>query len=317
MQPLRRDLMIVCATATATAAVVVGVLQAVPGTVAQATTFRAARLEGTPHPDLNGIWQALGTAHWDLEAHVARPGLATEPGPDGDVPAAPVLALGAIGGVPGGLGVVEGGRIPYRPAAAMQRLENFENALARDPEVKCFMPGIPRATYMPYPFRIVQSTNRILVIYEFASANRNIYLDEVGPPPVDSWMGHSVGRWEEDTLVVDVTDQVPDTWFDRAGNFHSGALHVTERYTPISPTHLQYEATIEDPEVFTQPWTIRMPLYRRQDPNVQLMEYNCVEFVEELLYGHLRREQLVRHWEGNLGQRGGKLVIDVTRGPSE
>ena len=313
MRQLLRDLMIVAVTG----AVVVGLLQAAAGTSAQTATFRADRLEGTSYPDLTGIWQAVNTAHWDLEAHVARPALATSPGPDGDVPAAPVLALGAIGGVPGGLGVVEGGRIPYRPAAATQRRENFENALTRDPEVKCFMPGIPRATYMPYPFQIVQSTDRILTIYEFASANRNIYFEDVGPAPVPTWMGHSVGRWDGDTLVVEVTDQVPDTWFDRAGNFHSDALRVTERYTPISPDHLQYEATIEDPDVFTHPWTISMPLYRRKESDVQLTEYRCVQFVEELLYGHLRSEQLVRHWEGDLGQRGGKLVIDVTRGPSE
>ena len=163
----------------------------------------------------------------------------------------------------------------------------------------------------------MQSTDRILVIYEFASANRTIYLEDVGPAPVESWMGHSVGRWDGDTLVVDVTDQVADTWFDRAGNFHSSALRVTERYTSISPDHLQYEATIEDPEVFTRAWTISMPLYRRKEPDVQLTEYKCVQFVEELLYGHLRSEQLVRHWEGDLGERGGRLVIDITRGPAE
>ena len=308
-----RDLMIVIVTA----AVVAGLFQAAARTSAQTTDFRAPRLEGTTFPDLNGIWQAVNEAHWDLETHVARPALATFPGPAGDVPAAPVLALGAIGGVPGGLGVVEGGSIPYRPAAAMQRQENFENALTRDPEVKCFLPGVPRATYMPYPFQIVQSTERILVAYEYASANRNIYFDDVGAAPVDTWMGHSVGRWDGETLVVDVTDQVADTWFDRAGNYHSSALHVTERYTAISPDHLRYEATIDDPDVFTRAWTISMPLYRRKEPTAQLMEYKCVEFVEELLYGHLRSEQLVRRWEGDLGDRGGRLIIDVSRGPSE
>jgi hypothetical protein len=299
---------------TATAALVAGFLYAAPS---QAPAFRAARLEGMPYPDLNGIWQAMNTAHWDLEGHVARPGLATVPGPDGEVPAAAVLALGAIGGVPGGLGVVGGGSIPYQAWAAAQKQENFENALARDPEVKCFLPGVPRATYMPYPFQIVQSTDRILMIYEFASANRTIYMDDVGPAPAASWMGHSVGRWEGDTLVVDVTDQVADTWFDRAGNFHSSALRVTERYTPTSPDHLQYEATIDDPEVFTRAWTISMPLYRRREPDAQLAEYKCVQFVEELLYGHLRREQLIRRWEGDLGALGGRLIIDVTRTPNE
>ena len=260
-----KDLMILIAIT-----LVAGFLWAAP---AEAQGFRAARLDGTSSPDLNGIWQALNTAHWNLETHVARPGLATVAGPDGDVPAAAVLALGAIGGVPGGLGVVNGGPIPYQDWAAAEKQDNFENALARDPEVKCFLPGVPRATYMPYPLQIVQSTDRILVIYEFASANRTIYMEDVGPAPAASWMGHSVGRWEGDTLVVDVTDQVADTWFDRAGNFHSGALRVTERYTPTGPDHLQYEATIEDPEVFTRSWTISMPLYRRREPDAQLADY--------------------------------------------
>ena len=282
-------------------------------TAGQAPAFQPTRLEGTSNPDLNGIWQALNTANWNLEAHAAQPGLATVAGPVGLVPAAPVLALGAVGGIPGGMGVVEGGEIPYLPSAAAQRQENFENALIRDPEVKCFMPGVPRATYLPYPFQIVQSTNKILIVYEFASASRTVHLDEVGPPPVDTWMGHSVGRWEGNTLVVDVTDQIEGTWFDRAGNFHSDALEVTERYTPITPDHLQYEATIEDPKVFSRPWTISMPLYRHKEPNAQLTEYKCVEFVEELLYGHLRKEQLVRRWEGDLGDLGERLIIDVTR----
>ena len=283
----------------------------------QSQDFSGARLEGTPYPDLNGIWQALNTANWDLETHVARPGLATVPGPDGDVPVAAVLALGAVGGVPGGLGVVGGGSIPYQDWALAEKRQNFENALTRDPEVKCFLPGVPRATYMPYPMQIVQSTERILIIYEYASANRTIYMEDVGPAPAPAWMGHSVGRWEGDTLVVEVTDQREETWFDRAGNFHSGALRVTERYTPISPDHLQYEATIEDPEVFTRPWTISMPLYRRMEPDAQLTEYKCVQFVEELLYGHLRSEQLIRRWEGDLGALGGNVTIEVTRTPND
>ncbi len=309
-----RNLVKAVMVVTATAVLVAGFLYAAPR---QAPAFRAGRLEGMPYPDLNGVWQAMNTAHWDLEDHVARPGLATVPGPDGDVPAAAVLALGAIGGVPGGLGVVGGGTIPYQAWAAAQKQENFENALARDPEVKCFLPGIPRATYMPYPLQIVQSTDRILMIYEYAAANRTVYMEDVGPAPAPSWMGHSVGRWEGDTLVVDVTDQNPETWFDRAGNFHSSALRVIERYTPTSPDHLDYEATIDDPEVYTRPWTISMPLYRRKEADAQLTEYKCVQFVEELLYGHLRREQLIQRWEGDFGPLGGNLTIDVTRTPNE
>ena len=228
-------------------------------------------------PDLNGIWQALGTAHWDVEGHAARPG--------------PVVALGALGAIPGGLGVVEGGEIPYQPWAAAKQQENFDNWLTADPAVKCYMPGVPRATYMPFPFQVVQTPEYILMAYEFASASRVVYMNRPDfEAPVDTWMGHSRGRWEGETLVVDVTSQVPDTWFDSAGNFHSNAVHVVERYTAVSPNALMYEATIEDPNVFTRPWTIRMPLYRRLEEKVQLLEFKCVEFVEELMYGHLRKQ---------------------------
>ena len=226
---------------------------------------------------MNGIWQALGTAHWDVEGHAARPG--------------PVVALGALGAIPGGLGVVEGGEIPYQPWAAAQQQENLGNWLTADPAVKCYMPGVPRATYMPFPFQLVQTPEYILMAYEFASASRVVYMNRPDfEAPVDTWMGHSRGRWEGETLVVDVTSQVPDTWFDSAGNFHSNAVHVVERYTAVSPNALMYEATIEDSNVFTRPWTIRMPLYRRLEENVQLLEFKCVEFVEELMYGHLRKQ---------------------------
>jgi len=227
-------------------------------------------------PNLNGIWQTLNTANWDLQEHAARSG--------------PVVALGAAGAVPAGLSVVEGGEIPYLPAAAATKKENFDNRLTADPEVKCYLPGVPRATYMPYPFQIVQTPTHILMAYEFAGAARTIYMDKVPPNPVESWMGHSVGRWEGDTLVVDVTNLNDQTWFDRAGNFHSDALHVVERYTPLGPDALTYEATIEDPRVFSRPWKMSMPLYRRLDKNAQLMEFKCVEFVEELMYGQLRKQ---------------------------
>jgi hypothetical protein len=269
-------------------------------------------------PNLDGIWQALNTANWDIQTHAARPALAVVPGagPSDHVPAAPALALGAMAGVPGGLGVVEGNEIPYQTWAAAKKKENFEHALTRDPEVKCFMPGVPRATYMPYPFQIVQSTNKIMMVYEFRAASRTIHLDRVEAAPADAWMGHNVGRWEGETLVVDVTNLNDQTWFDRSGNFHSDALHVVERYTPAGPDRLNYEVTIEDPKVFTRSWKMSMPLYRRVDQNVQLIEYKCQEFVEELLYGHLRKQQLVKHWEEDLGELGGTLTIDVTRKPS-
>ena len=200
------------------------------------------------------------------------------------------MALGALGAIPAGMGVVEGGEIPYQPWAAEEKQKNLENWLTADPAIKCFMPGVPRATYMPFPFQIVQTPEYILIAHEFASATRVIYMDKPDfESPVDTWMGHSRGHWEDETLVVDVTSQVADTWFDSSGNFHSDAVHVVERYTPISADALMYEAAIEDPNVFTRPWKIRMPLYRRLEENVQLLEFKCVEFVEELMYGHLRK----------------------------
>jgi len=255
------------------------------------TTYRAPRAPGN-RPDFNGIWQALNTANYDIEAHVARPAMALRPGPFGPVPAAPVLALGAVGAVPGGMGVVEGGDLPYRPEALAQRKENQENWVTRDPEIKCYLPGVPRATYMPYPFQIIQSASAIFIAYEYAGATRNIYMKDPGPPPVDSWMGQSVGRWEGETLVVDVKGFNDQSWFDRSGNFHSDALHVVERYTRTSPDVMLYEATIEDPQVFTRPWKMSMPLYRRQEKNAQIMDFKCVEFVEELMYGRWRKNPL-------------------------
>jgi hypothetical protein len=251
--------------------------------------YRAPRA-ADGHADLNGIWQANTEANFDLEAHMARPALALRAGPYGPVPAAAVLALGAVGSVPPGMGVVEGGPIPYKPEALAKKEENQEKWLELDPEIKCYLPGIPRATYMPYPFQIVQSPDAILVAYEFASASRTIRMNTTDKSPVPSWMGWSRGSWEGETLVVDVTGFNDKTWFDRSGNYHTRALHVVERYTPTSANTLQYEATIEDPNVFTRPWKISMPIYRRVEPNAQLVEYKCVEFVEDLLYGHLRKK---------------------------
>jgi len=259
----------------------------------QAQAYRAPRASDG-HPDLNGIWQANNEAHWDLEAHVARSALALRPGPYGPLPAKEVLYLGAVGSVPGGLGVVEGGEIPYKPDALKIRNENREKWVERDPEIKCYLPGVPRATYMPYPFQIFQSSKALFIAYEYAGAVRNIYLKDPGPAPVDSWMGQSVARWEGETLVIDATGFNDQTWFDRAGNHHSDKLHVVERYTRTGPDHISYEATIEDPNVFTKPWKISMPLYRRLERNAQLMEFKCVEFVEELLYGQWRKNPLPR-----------------------
>jgi hypothetical protein len=258
---------------------------------AQTPAYRAPRAPGG-HADLNGIWQALNEANYDIELHEARPALALRPGPYGPVPAAPVLALGAVGAVPPGVGVVEGGALPYKPEALAKRNENRKNWLTSDPEIKCYLPGVPRATYMPYPFQIVQSASAISIVYEYAGAVRSIFLKDPGPPPVDSWMGQSVGHWEGDTLVIDVKGMIDSSWFDRSGNFHSDALHVVERYTRTSPDVISYEATIEDPNVFTRPWKMSMPLYKRLEKNAQLLDFKCPEFVEELLYGPYRKKPL-------------------------
>ena len=299
--------MIALAFAVATVSVVITV--SVTRTIGQAA--RPARTTDGK-PNFSGVWQANNEAHWDLQAHAARPGAVTQQGvypyPFVQVPAAPVLALGAAAGVPGSLGVVQGdGQIPYKPEAAALKKENAEHWIDRDPELKCYLPGLPRAMYMPYPFQIIQSTNKLQMAYEFSNAARTIHLDKVEGPPDDTWMGHSVGRWDGNTLVVDVTGFNDKTWLDRAGNFHSDALHLVERFTPISPDAIQYEVTIEDPKVFASPWKIAMPIYRRLEPNIQLLDYQCIEFAEEFLYGHLRKQQLVKHWEGDT------IVVDIRR----
>ena len=258
-------------------AVALGLMSLVaPSIAGQAPAGYRAPRTADGKPDLNGIWQALNTANWDIQDHAARSG--------------PVVALGAAFSIPGGQGVVDGNEIPYQPWATQKKAENAKNWVTLDPEIKCYLPGIPRATYMPYPFQIVQTPANILMAYEFASASRIVRMNSTAKSPADSWMGWSRGRWEAETLVVDVTDFNDQTWFDRAGNFHSDALHVVERYTRVGPDSMRYEATMEDPKVFTRPWKISMPLYRRQEKNVRLVEYKCVEFTEELLYGHLRRQ---------------------------
>jgi hypothetical protein len=259
-------------------------------------------------PDFSGIWQANNTANWDLQNHSARP-MVAQPGftPGSVVLAAPVVALGSLGWVPSGLGIVEGDEIPYKPWAAQRKKENLEHWLDRDPEIKCFQPGVPRAMYMPYPFEIIQGDSKIQMIFQYANAQRTIHLNKMEEYPNTAYMGYSVGHWEGDTLVVVVTNFTDATWFDRSGNFHSDALKVTERYTPISKDAIRYEATIEDPQVFTRPWKISMPLYRRLEPNLEITDFRCVEMVEETMYGHLRKEQLVKHWEGKT------MDIDIKR----
>jgi hypothetical protein len=240
-------------------------------------------------PDLNGLWQALNTANYDIQAHTARPALAMRPGPVVPIPAKEVIALGAVGSVPAGVGVVVGDELPYLPEALAQKKKNQEGWLTLDPEIKCYLPGVPRATYMPFPFQIFQSDSAFFIAYEYASAVRNVYLKDLGPPPVDSWMGQSWGRWDGDTFVIESNGFNDQTWFDRAGNFHSEQMTVVERYTMIDREHIQYEATITDPKVFSRPWTMRMPLYRHVNANARLGQFKCVEFVEELMFGKFRK----------------------------
>jgi hypothetical protein len=226
-------------------------------------------------PNLNGIWQVSNTANWDVLTHQARQG--------------PVVALGAAFSVPGGLGVVQGNEIPYKPEALARKKENAERWLTADPEIKCYLPGVPRATYMPYPFQIVQasSSNDILITYEFAAASRIVRMNATMESPLPTWMGWSRGKWDGDTLVIDVTSFNGESWFDRAGNFQSDQLHVVERYTLITPDAIRYDVAIDDPQLYTRPWKMSMPIYRRLEKDAQLVEYKCVEFVEELMYGDL------------------------------
>ena len=256
------------ATATAT-------LLALSGAV-QGQDYEPDRLSGG-EPNFNGVWQANNTANWNLEPHAAR---ALDE----------FWELGAFGAVPAGLGVVEGGQIPYTPAGLEQREANREGWPAADPETNCYLPGIPRAMYMPYPFHIIQAGDGsdILMAYSYATANRTIHMTDHSDPPVDTWMGRSNGEWDGDTLVIETYGFNGRAWLDRAGNQYSRAAVVTERLTLVADDIMQYEATIEDPRTFTRPWTISMPLYRRIEPNAQILEFKCVPFAEELLYQDLR-----------------------------
>jgi hypothetical protein len=225
--------------------------------ISTASGQTSGRIDGKPN--LNGIWQAINTAHWNLEDHSAER-------------IEEFWQLGTLASIPAGQSVVVGGEIPYLPEARAKRAENRAGWPASDPEANCYMPGIPRATYMPYPFQIMQGEGDVILFsYQYANANRPVHMTDHQIAPVDLWMGRSNGS----------------TWLDRAGNHHSNAMLVTERYSLINDNVMQYEATIEDPLTFSRPWTIRMPLYRRMEEDARLLEFNCVEFSERLLYGEL------------------------------
>jgi hypothetical protein len=251
----------------------------------QSSAYRPPRVVGTQNPNFNGIWQAITTANWDILDHPAGPGPAAR-------------NIGAWGVQPPGKGIVEGNEIPYKPEALAQKRANAERRLvidpqnlhdSADPEAKCYLPGVPRAMYMPYPIQIIQTDDQILMAFQFRAASRLIALKDHKPSPVPTWMGWSNGRWEGDTLVVEVTEQNGHSWLDRAGNFASDKLRVVERYTATDPDHLLYEATLEDPDTFTKPWKISFPLYRLKESNVELIELRCIEFVEDYMYGTLRK----------------------------
>jgi hypothetical protein len=223
-------------------------------------------------PNFSGVWQALTTANWNILTHGASAG---------------PPEYGALLATPPGYGIVDGDEIPYLPAAAEQQRRNYENRFKEDPEVKCYMPGVPRANYMPYPLQIFHSDNHLLMAYQFAGAARIVNLGPPQPSAIDSWMGVSNARWDGDTLVVDVSGFNGLAWLDRAGNHAGPALHVVERYAFAGPDAIDYSATLEDPQTFTRPWTMRFRLLRQPDRDAHLLEFKCVPFTEELLYGEL------------------------------
>ena len=208
-------------------------------------------------PNLHGIWQVRNRAAYGLEDHVARHGM------------------------PAGRSVVEGGTIPYQDWALEKRDENFANRVKLDPLNECFLPGLPRIMYMEFPFQIFQTPTHIGITFEWTQVFRLIYTNgSKHVQDIEFWMGDPRGRWEGDTLVVEVTNFNDKTWFDMAGNFHSEALKVEERFTMLDADTIRYEATMTDPKVFTRPWTISMPLYRHKDMP-RLLEYQCQAEAEE------------------------------------
>jgi hypothetical protein len=238
---------------------------------------RAATISG--HPNFNGIWQAMNTAYWNLEAH-SIDAYSKDP--------KDFWKLGAIAVIPAGQSFLKGGgTIPYLPDALKKRDENRSKWPEADPEAKCYMAGVPRLTYQNFPFQIFQGDGDLLMSYPFAATNRIIYLKDHSDLPVDSWMGKSNGTWEGDTLVVVTTSQNGQSWLDRAGNFATNQLKVTERFKLLDASHMSYEATLEDPQTFSRSWTIEMTLYRVIDNNAQLLEHKCVPYADMLLYNDL------------------------------
>ena len=218
-------------------------------------------------PDLEGIWQASSTAAADLQDHVA--------------------GLNMLAG----RSVVAGNVIPYQPWASSRKAENFRNRQTADPLSKCYIPGVPRVMYLDFPFQIFQTPKVIAMTFEWELDYRLVYTDGTPhPTDADFWMGESRGHWEGDTLVVDVANINDKTWFDMAGDFHSDALHVVERYHMTDHDTIQYEATMEDSKVFTKPWSIHIALHRRTDRD-RLFEYSCQSEIEEANGAFTREER--------------------------
>src|SRR5665213_1521389 len=232
----------------------------VAGVPLAAQSYKAPRT-ADGHPDLQGIWQVMNTAAVNLEDHIATL----------DMPAGRSVIVDPADG-----------KIPYTAAAAQQQKENYKNRVKADPLNMCYIPGDPRVMYLPFPMQIVQTPKYVVMASEFAHSLRRIYMDGSKHPDVALfWIGDSRGHWDGDTLVVDVANNLPDTWFDRSGNFHSDALHIVERITRTEPDLLTYQATLEDPKVFTRPWTMQMLLYRHREPNLKLLEYECNVYLED------------------------------------
>lgn len=231
------------------------------GAAGQQTSIPAARSiarTADGKPDLSGIWGVMNAANWNLLPHAASA--------DG----------------PGGVGVVVGDELPYLPSALAQKQDNYRRRTTADTDARCLLPGVPRIMYEPYPFQIFQTPGVMTMAFEYVHATRNVYMNTPHPQgPIEWWMGDSRGSWQGDTLVVDVVHFNGDTWFDRAGDYHSPAMHVVERYTLRDPDHIQYEATIEDPQVFSRPWKMQMILYRHVEQHPQLLEYDCIAFADE------------------------------------
>jgi hypothetical protein len=241
-------------------------------------------------PNFDGIWQAYSTAADDLEDHVAGYDL---------------LA---------GRSVVVGGEIPYQSWAAAKKAENFRTRQKADPLGQCYIPGVPRVMYLDFPFQIFQTPQAVAMAFEWSLDYRLIYTDGSSHPDADTtaWMGDSRGRWDGDTLVVDVANNNDKTWFDLAGDFHSDALHVLERYHMTDPDTIQYEATVEDSKVFTKPWTIRLALHRRTDRD-RLFEYVCQAEVEEA-NGAFTREE--RTWYPGNGAAASAFTATASNVPA-